>query len=75
MSKSVYNKPVYISNNARYICYRTYLNVTLWNDLVEGFQQEISSNKFEEPMIVIIATGKVGVFQGVFYSIFRIIFT
>ncbi|WOH08343.1 hypothetical protein DCAR_0727782 [Daucus carota subsp. sativus] len=45
---------------------RTYLNVTLWNDLAECFQQEISSTKFEEPMIVIIAVGKVGVFQDEF---------
>ncbi|KAL1831301.1 hypothetical protein ACET3Z_000952 [Daucus carota] len=43
-----------------------YLNVTLWNDLAECFQQEISSTKFEEPMILIIAAGKVGVFQGMF---------
>ncbi|WOH00620.1 hypothetical protein DCAR_0519989 [Daucus carota subsp. sativus] len=40
-----------------------YLNVTLWGDLAECFHQEVSSSTFEEPLIIIIATGKVGIFQ------------
>ncbi|XP_063946070.1 uncharacterized protein LOC135151515 [Daucus carota subsp. sativus] len=40
-----------------------YLNVTLWGDLAECFHQEVSSSTFEEPLIIIIAAGKVGIFQ------------
>ncbi|WOH02485.1 hypothetical protein DCAR_0521874 [Daucus carota subsp. sativus] len=43
---------------------RNYLNITLWNNLAECFQSDISSSKYEEPLIVIIAAGKVGIFQG-----------
>lgn len=57
---------MYISKYKHHICRRNYLNVTLWNDLAECFQQEISSTKFEEPIILIIAAGKVGTFQGMF---------
>ncbi|WOG86511.1 hypothetical protein DCAR_0205722 [Daucus carota subsp. sativus] len=42
---------------------RNYLNITLWNNLAECFQSDISSSKYEEPLIVIIAAGKVGIFE------------
>ena len=50
--------------NVNIVYYSHYLNVTLWGDLAECFHQEVSSSAFEEPLIIIIAAGKVGIFQG-----------
>ncbi|KAK1357532.1 hypothetical protein POM88_050788 [Heracleum sosnowskyi] len=39
------------------------INVIFWDKFAEDFQQDIDSNQYEEPLILIIASGKVGVWK------------
>ncbi|XP_063950036.1 uncharacterized protein LOC135152845 [Daucus carota subsp. sativus] len=39
------------------------LNVVLWDKMAEDFTRDIHKNKYEEPFILIIASGKVGMFR------------
>ncbi|KAK1353477.1 hypothetical protein POM88_051842 [Heracleum sosnowskyi] len=39
------------------------INVIFWDKFAEEFQQDIDSNQYEEPLILIIASGKVGVWK------------
>lgn len=44
---------------------RSTLNVVLWDKMAEDFTRDIHKNKYEEPFILIIASGKVGMFRGI----------
>ncbi|KAK1380381.1 hypothetical protein POM88_027125 [Heracleum sosnowskyi] len=49
------------------------INVIFWDKFAEEFQQDIDSNQYEEPLILIIASEKVGVWKDM--SLQKILFS
>lgn len=41
------------------------MNVVFWDKMPEDFQEEINTKTFEEPLILIVASGKVGIWKGI----------
>ena len=44
--------------------FRSEINVTFWDYVAEDFQNHINNITFEEPLIIIVASGKVSKWQG-----------
>lgn len=60
---NIFNQKIYKLKAFMYH-YSTTINVVLWDKMAEELEEEIDKNHFEEPLILIISSGKIGIWKG-----------